>query len=164
VGESPYGPTDDTAARKLVRLCLEQSPDAKVTEVVAVIHEKGPLAKTRETAAGFLLKAVPKQFEPIAFATWRRDRKNTADRLAAEQRRADTRDNEREAGRQADVERESHVEDLIDAMGKQEFDRLVNARIPEIKKLRPMLTADMLRVEADLAVRRTLGEEKARGA
>lgn len=64
---SEYAVCDDEAVRQLVAACRHEAPDASAEEIVAVVHAKGPLARSRPSPLGFLLTAVPRCFEGESF-------------------------------------------------------------------------------------------------
>jgi hypothetical protein len=57
---------DDDAAAQLIRACRANSPKCSPVQIAEALEVKGPLAKGKESPAGFLIVAVPKLFKGAA--------------------------------------------------------------------------------------------------
>ena len=77
---SRYGTVDEDALVRLIRNCREQAADCTEEELIYFIHEKGLLARARNTRIqnpiGFLIEAVPKCFSGEAFRLYRYAKSN----------------------------------------------------------------------------------------
>jgi hypothetical protein len=75
---------DQKAVEQLVAACRAEAPDATAAEIMHFIHKKGSITlhtqsagdfgcvRTIQNPVGFLLHAVPKCFEGVAFTAWRK--------------------------------------------------------------------------------------------